>query len=73
MLEDQTISVVIPAYNEVAVIGNILERVQALGVVDEIVVVDDGSSDGTAEKVTECAGVRLLAHPYNIGNGAACR
>ena len=73
MLEDQKVSVVMPAYNEVEVIGQILARVQTLGMIDEIVVVDDGSSDGTPEKVANCAGVRLVAHPYNIGNGAAIK
>lgn len=48
-----TVSVIIAAYNERAFIEEILRRVQAVGVAHEIVVVDDGSTDGTREWLTE--------------------
>lgn len=73
MLNGQRVSVVIPVYNEEAVIGRILDQVAAQPLIDEIVVVDDGSSDRTAEIVRAHPAARLVAHPYNIGNGAAVK
>ena len=75
------LSVVIPAYNEEDGIAAIMERVLAVrpalaevGVSDlELVVVDDGSVDRTAEIVTACPGVRLVRHPANRGYGAALK
>lgn len=70
-----SISVVIPAYNEEAVIGSILDQLLNMSEITEIVVVDDGSSDGTVDvvKTYEDKGVILRQHPYNIGNGAAVK
>ena len=67
------VSVVIPAYDEVATINVILERVMASPVDKEVIVVDDGSTDGTAEEAEKWAdrGVRLLRHEKNRGKGAA--
>jgi glycosyltransferase involved in cell wall biosynthesis len=67
------VSVVIPAYNEEAIIGDILSRVHQVEAVDEVIVVDDGSTDGTANLVVTFPKVRLVRHPYNIGNGAAIK
>lgn len=61
---------VIPAYNEAARIKETLERVRPQ--VDEIIVVDDGSTDGTAG-VARGTGVRVLEHGLNRGQGAALR
>lgn len=66
------VSVVIPALNEEATIGGIVGRVAELGVAEEIIVVDDGSTDATAEEAA-LAGARVVQHPYNIGNGAAVK
>ena len=49
----QTVSVIIAAYNEREFIEEILHRVQAVGLASEIVVVDDGSTDGTRERLAE--------------------
>jgi glycosyltransferase involved in cell wall biosynthesis len=70
------IAFLVPAYNEAATIGELLERIDALGVDRQIVVVDDGSSDDTAAIVRAYAaqheGVLLLQQP-NRGKGAALR
>lgn len=65
------ISIVIPAYNEEAVIGQILDELQA-GDYYEIIVVDDGSTDNTIT-VAQAHGATVVRHPYNIGNGAAVK
>jgi glycosyltransferase involved in cell wall biosynthesis len=74
------LSVVIPAYNEEDGIIAIVERVLAVrpelegvGLDLELVVVDDGSADRTAEIVATCDGVRLVCHPTNRGYGAALK
>ncbi|MBI5953926.1 MAG: glycosyltransferase family 2 protein [Chloroflexi bacterium] len=70
------ISVIIPALNEGLVIGNVVKQIHA--VVDkldehhEIIVVDDGSTDDTAQQARE-AGAVVIQHPYNIGNGASVK
>jgi glycosyltransferase involved in cell wall biosynthesis len=66
------ISVVIPARNESASLRTLLPRIRALGIVDEIVVVDDGSSDET-EQVCGENDVCVVRHPYSMGNGAAIK
>ena len=69
------LAVVIPCFNEQANIDIILERVLASPWVAEVVVVDDGSTDGTAERlraVTEPR-VRVFEQPMNLGKGAALR
>ncbi|MFH0921219.1 MAG: glycosyltransferase family 2 protein [Fibrobacterota bacterium] len=68
----QTVSIIIPACNEAASIGALLQRVRAAGAWHEIIVVDDGSTDATAAEA-EKAGARVVMHPYNVGNGAAVR
>jgi glycosyltransferase involved in cell wall biosynthesis len=67
------VSVVMPAYNEEAVIGSILERLGSIEAICEIVVVDDGSRDRTAEIAANYPVVRVVRHPYNMGNGAAVK
>ena len=69
------ISVVIPAYNEELAIGDDLRTIQGAltgARLDyEIIVVDDASTDRTAEIVRGFPNVRLITHPYNRGEGAA--
>lgn len=68
------ISVVIPAYNEAAVIGQVVRRVQETldGWPFEVLVVDDGSDDDTAAAAAQ-AGAQAIRQPYNKGNGAAVK
>jgi glycosyltransferase involved in cell wall biosynthesis len=70
------IAFLVPAYNEAATIGELLTRIDALGIERQIVVVDDGSTDDTAAIVRAYAaehdGVVLLQQP-NRGKGAALR
>jgi glycosyltransferase involved in cell wall biosynthesis len=71
------VSVVIPAYNEADAIGPTLEKVQAVmseaGLEGEIIVVDDGSTDGTVDEVAVHPTVRLIRHLDNKGYGAALK
>jgi glycosyltransferase involved in cell wall biosynthesis len=73
--EAPLLSVVIPAYNEVETIAEILGRVQAAPFDKEVLVVDDGSTDGTPEAVERLRmpGVRVIRHERNVGKGAALR
>ena len=65
-------TVLIPAYNEGDRIATLVRDLDAVGPWHEILVVDDGSSDETAERAG-AAGARVVCHPYNKGNGAAVK
>ena len=68
------LSVVIPVYNEVNNISEIIKRVQTQKLANEIIIVDDGSSDGTRDVLKELDGkkkVRVILHERNSGKGAA--
>jgi glycosyltransferase involved in cell wall biosynthesis len=70
------LSVIIPVYNEAASIQEIVRRVQATHLASEIIVVDDGSKDGTRELLSSLSGtegVRVILHEKNQGKGAAVR
>ena len=70
------VSFLVPAYNEAPTIREVLERVWALELEKQIVVVDDGSSDGTGELAEEWAAGRdhvIVLHQPNRGKGAAVR
>jgi glycosyltransferase involved in cell wall biosynthesis len=74
----KTVSVVIPVYNEITTIAQIIDRVRMAptpGLKKEIVIVDDGSSDGTAEYLRTITDqdVMCLFHGRNRGKGAALR
>jgi glycosyltransferase involved in cell wall biosynthesis len=70
-----SLTVVLPVYNERQTIQTILDQVLAVGLADEIIAVDDGSTDGTREALAEYARsrprVRVLLHDRNRGKGAA--
>ncbi|MFL7894363.1 MAG: glycosyltransferase family 2 protein [Anaerolineales bacterium] len=70
------VSVIIPVYNEQNTIEEILRRVEAQDFVTEIVVIDDGSTDGTREilaSVDDSERLRVILHDENQGKGAAVR
>src|SRR5579862_8003539 len=76
------VSILVPLYNEEEFIEPLLERVQAAplpaGLAREIIVVDDGSTDGSADIVADIANrsagvIRLIRHDRNQGKGAAIR
>ena len=72
MAHSRTVSVVIPACNEQAAIAGVVSELAAAAPWHEIIVVDDGSTDGTGEAAAG-AGARVVRHPYNKGNGAAVK
>jgi glycosyltransferase involved in cell wall biosynthesis len=70
------ISVIIPVYNEVTTIKEIVKRVQSVDLAKEIIIVDDASTDGTREALNELKegeGITVLFHESNQGKGAALR
>jgi glycosyltransferase involved in cell wall biosynthesis len=72
-MANPTISIIIPVFNEAVKLADLLRKVQAVNLDRaEIVVVDDGSTDGSAD-VALNAGAHVIRHPYNIGNGAAVK
>ena len=70
------LSIVIPVFNEAGTIAEIIKRVQATGLADEIIAVDDGSTDGSREilqKFDGQNGLKVILHTKNMGKGAAVR
>ncbi|SRR6266542_3023187 len=73
-----TLSIVIPAYNEERFIGTLLQKIravdlQSLGIAKEIIVVDDCSTDRTAQIAADVPGVTVKRMPVNGGKGRAVR
>ncbi|MBW2634970.1 MAG: glycosyltransferase family 2 protein [Deltaproteobacteria bacterium] len=66
------VSIIIPAYNEENTIADIVGHIKRRYPEYEIIVVNDGSTDKTAD-VASTAGAVIVNHPYNIGNGAAIK
>ena len=73
---DLRLSVVIPVFNEKDTIAEIVSRVRKVPISKEIILVDDGSTDGTREQLARMEGepdLRIYYHPRNRGKGAALR
>ena len=74
--EKLTLSVIIPCYNEVEYIDDVIKSVEAVNLADEIIVVDDGSVDGSRDVLQRIEAenrphLRVLYHERNQGKGAA--
>ena len=70
------LSVLIPAYNEINSIDTLLEKIQAVPLPKEIIIVDDGSTDGTRDRLAtykSVPNIQVIFHDHNQGKGAAIR
>jgi len=69
------LSIIVPVYNEESTILELIERVKKVDIVldKEIIVVDDGSSDGTSNLLKKIKGIKVIFAEKNIGKGAAIR
>ena len=71
-MENPSVSIIIPAFNEAATIGKLIAALAGSFPSYEIIVVDDGSTDDTG-RIARDNGAVVMRHPYNIGNGAAVK
>lgn len=67
------LSIIIPAYNEIDTIKEVLKRVRAVDIEKEIIAADDCSTDGTREFLRSQSDVILVENPRNLGKGASIR
>ena len=76
-MDSLKLSVVIPVYNERGTVREIIDRVQQVQLSKEIIIVDDGSTDGTREELArierEHPNVKVVLQPRNMGKGRALR
>jgi glycosyltransferase involved in cell wall biosynthesis len=73
---DLKLSVIIPCYNEKGTVEEIVRRVRAVGLAHEIILVDDGSTDGTRDVLARMDtgdDLKIILHERNMGKGAAVR
>ena len=72
MAQPSCVTVILPAFNEADSIGQVVTELRAAAAWHEVLVVDDGSTDGTGRAAAD-AGARVIRHPYNKGNGASVK
>jgi glycosyltransferase involved in cell wall biosynthesis len=72
MAAPPSVTIVVPAFNEGPSIGAVVAALRSAAPWHEVLVVDDGSTDGTGQAARD-AGARVVVHPYNKGNGAAVK
>ncbi|MCA9141072.1 MAG: glycosyltransferase family 2 protein [Planctomycetales bacterium] len=74
--EGFVLSVVVPVFNESGTVSSVVDRLRATGLPMQIILIDDGSKDGTFQAMSSLAGakdVTLIQHTKNLGKGAAIR
>jgi len=74
--DDFVLSVVVPVFNEVKTVEQVVQRIRQVPVATEIIVVDDGSTDGTGDflkTIRDQYELRVFVHPENQGKGAALK
>jgi glycosyltransferase involved in cell wall biosynthesis len=74
----RSLVIIIPAFNEARTTTSTIKRLRGAGALNRdvtttIIVIDDGSSDGTGERAREAGADRVIRHPTNLGLGAAVR
>jgi glycosyltransferase involved in cell wall biosynthesis len=72
MASPDSVTIVVPAFNEADSIGEVVRELRAAAAWHDVLVIDDGSGDGTG-KAAQDAGARVIRHPYNKGNGASIK
>ena len=75
-MKELSLSVVMPVYNEKDTIKEMVEKVLSIGIVKELIIVDDGSVDGTRDMLKAMSSnqkVKVILHHKNQGKGAALR
>lgn len=72
MANPSQVTVILPAFNEATAVGAVVKDLLTAAPWREVIVIDDGSTDGTAAAAA-AAGARVVAHPYNKGNGASIK
>jgi glycosyltransferase involved in cell wall biosynthesis len=73
MASPDCVTIVVPAFNEADSIGQVVTALRAAAPWHEVLVIDDGSSEGSTGRAAQDAGARVVRHPYNKGNGAAVK
>lgn len=76
IIQPVNVSVIIPSFNEAKTLQELVKRVQAENIASEILIVDDGSTDGTREILKSFDGkepIHIILHEFNQGKGAAVR
>jgi glycosyltransferase involved in cell wall biosynthesis len=72
MAAPDSVTIIVPAFNEADSIGEVVRELRAAAAWHDVLVIDDGSGDGTG-KAAQDAGARVIRHPYNKGNGASIK
>lgn len=72
MASPDAVTIVVPAFNESESIGGVVGGLRAAAPWHDVLVIDDGSTDGTG-RAAQDAGARVIRHPYNKGNGASIK
>ncbi len=67
------LTIIIPVFNEIRTLPEIIRRVQALPIDKEVIVVDNVSTDGTREFVQSLEGIRKIFQSENLGRGSSVR